>query len=731
MSSGTLLKALAAMIASLPMILMSADCSAQGEQVLAEVGAMGRQAVVRPDFANGDYTNWVELASEGNFRGFAISVFGTALVLDGNVIREYTSAGAVKPPGGGFPYNCTEATFNVPKPGNKVVVDSLATCDTFTPLNDGTLRIAGPTKGGAYVVIAYNPKSQATTLKVNGAPSISDMDGDQFADSDTRRNAGYWAVGDGKKVIFFPLVAEQNFQVVATLNGMRIDSITPFGINQVVVALDTGELLAVNTTNGTTDSFATLPTGAACGLARRDPQKFTVRGDPSGTLFVGNRGCHDISIFNDQLLLTATGDELVSNPFGLDNPAFLPDSLDWQSGQGGDFADCDAASMSEAEGDDECTFGAKEEQAVWWNIQNVGSDTSYRLFQFIDLVDCRWSTEGISEAVPCPVINCDEFDDGMCVDPGAEKQVLDLAQLLIRADQSGAFKEVAFGDGPVPLMAIPDYMRGEKCYPTLANGGLCDDGTANNNGYRFHTFFAVTDAVFTGNFFVDYQINEFREGSSDPCDIPSPGSEISEINETANLIVYNSDSFGTVDRGLPEGTSGGVIINDGCNGRGSAIKWSAQSIGLELYDDRDRAYVDQAARMMGELKQAKSELLCDVFPDPDTFLLLGPLLDPAGPDCANIQAELDQMEQKQETCFTSLFKPLTGGSVPNCSAFFTKAQNLQDVLNAAAWPIPDPQDLDPMFRANYEGEFRSRLAALVFFMQSYVLNGPADGLDPN
>jgi hypothetical protein len=730
MSSGTLLKALAAMIASLPMILMSADCSAQEEQVLAEVGAMGRvagdsQGVVRPDFANkenGDYTNWVALASERNFRAFAISLTGTALVLDGNVIREYTSAGAVKPPGGGFPYNCTEATFNVPKPGNKVVVDSLATCDTFTPLNDGTLRIAGPTKGGAYVVIAYNPKSPGTTtLKVSGAPSISDMDGDQFADSDTRRNAGYWAVGDGKKVIFFPLVAEQNFQVVATLNGMRIDSITPFGINQVVVALDTGELLAVNTTNGTTDSFATLPTGAACGLARRDPQKFTVRGDPSGTLFVGNRGCHDISIFNDQRLLTATGDELVSNPFGLDNPsAFLPDSLDWQSGQGGDFADCQSPSESQA-----CDFGLKDTQAIMWDIENVpGSDTSYRMFQFANLVDCRWSNHR-----PCPIVNCPQADTGgneaSC--PVREEQVLDLAQVLIRADKTGVFEEAAFGDRPeVPVMAIPAYMRGEECYPSIFNPNDCTE-----NGYRFHSFFALTEAVFTGTFFVDYQIDEFRNGlSDDPCVIPLPGSSIPFINETANLIVYNSDTFGTVNRDGAEGRRGGVIINDACNGRGSAIKWSAQTIGMELYDESANAYIKRARHMMQELKQARAELLCASFSNPFAPpATLGPLLGTA--DCASIQSELDQMDQKQTTCFDSLFSPQSGNSSENCNAFFTKVQNLQDVLNTVSWPNPNIAANFDVLRPNYEGEFRSRFAALVFFTQSYVLNGvPPGGIVP-
>lgn len=725
MSSERTFSGIAALVAAISMFLLSNQCLAQGEQVLAEVGAMGsiangNQGVVRPDFANkesGDYESWVSLASQRNFRAFAISARGTALVLDGNTLREYTASGAAKT-NAGFPVDCTALSFTITKPNGSEASDSLSECGAFTPLNDGSIRIAGKTKGGGFVIIAHDPATGATLLKASGTPpSISDMDGDQFADAGDRRGAGYWAVGDKKKVIFFPLGAEQNFQVVATLNGQSIDSVTPFGDNRVVVALSDGRLMSIDASNGSATSFATLPTGSACGLGRRDPQRFSVRGDPTGTLFVGNRGCRTVTVYDGSLQPVTTGDELVANPFNLASPdPFFVETLDWQSGQGGDFVDCNGASISAG-----CQFGARSEQAVMWDVKTVaGGDTTYRMFQFINLVDCRWSGDR-----PCPIVNCPQADAGgnenAC--PAKEDQVLDLAQLLIRADQSGAFEEVAFGNGPVPVMAIPAYVRGEECYPSVFNPSDCTD-----NGYRFQSFFAVTDAVFTGNFFVDYQVDKFRDGTSlDPCVIPPAQSTISAINETANLIVYNSDTFPTINRGGAEGNRGGVIINDACNGRGSAIKWSAQTIGMELYDDGEEAYVGQVQRMMQELKQAKTELLCSAFPDPDGGPALGPLLDPAGVDCSKIQAELDQMEQKLDTCLDSLYYPQSGSSAENCNAFDTKVQNLQSVLSAAAWPNPNvPANFD-VLRPNYEGEFRSRLAALVFFLNAYVKNGVPPG----
>jgi hypothetical protein len=432
-----------------------------------------------------------------------------------------------------------------------------------------------------------------------------------------------------------------------------------------------------------------------------------LRGDPSGILFVGNMGCKEITVFDGDLEQVATGENLIENPFDLDSPApFGVTGLDWQSGQGGDFTDCQGASEN-----DGCRFGVQDEQAVMWEVTNIaGADTSFRMFQFADLVDCRWSGNR-----PCPIVNCPAADSGddesAC--PAKEDQVLDLAQLLIRADQTGVFENLAFGNSDVPVMAIPSYMRGEACFPDVNNIDECAD-----NGFRFHSFFAVTDAVFTGNFYTDYKIDEFREGSADPCIIPASNSSIEAINETANLIVYNSDTFDTVS--TAEGGRGGVIINDACNGRAGGYKWSSQTIGLELYDESSEAYIHQAERMMRELIVAGDELLCSPFADPAGGPDLGPLL--SSSDCAKISGELGQMQDKLATCLDSLYVPKSGNNSENCNAFFTKVQNLQNVTDASAWPNPNISANLDVLRPNYEGEFRARLATLIFFIQSYVFN---------
>lgn len=720
-SPGNIKRAAPACVA-LPMLLASSLAMGQAEQVLSEVGAMGQisstsHGVVRPDFSEGGYADWVAFAGGRNFTSFAISPIGTALVLDGTVIREFRISG-VENTNRGFPVDCTSLSYTTTKPNGQSGTDSLSSCSAFTPLNDGTLRIAGQAKGKAFVIIEYDPTDCVSVgcvgdvkLQASGTPpSISDMDGDEYADADTRKETGYWAIGDRKKIIFFPLDpddpnSEQNFQVVATINGVTLDGITPFGSNRVIAALTTGELRQVTAKTGAVSTFKSMPTAADCGLGNKDPQKYSVRGDPSGILFVGNRGCHTISVFDTNgNLISDPG--LTSNPFELAGPDVDITGLDWQSGQGGDFEECQGATESAG-----CSFGAQTEQAVMWEVKNIpGTDTLFRMFQFVDLDDCRWSGNR-----PCPIVNCPLADlkPGGCPVPNKEDQVLDLAQVLIRADQTGAFERLAFGEGAVPVMAIPSYMRGEECYPSVNNSSDCVD-----NHYRFHSFFAVTDAIFKGTFFTDYKIDAFRDDSLDPCVIPDPNSTIDAINETANLIVYNSDTFDTVS--TAEGGRGGVIINDGCNGRAGGYKWSSQTVGLELYDDSSESYIHQAERMMQELIVAGDELLCSPFGNPAGGPDLGPLL--GSTDCSRIAGELAQMEEKLATCLSSLYVPKSGNNSENCNAFFTKVQNLQNVTDASAWPdLNLAANLD-LLRPNYEGEFRARLATLIFFIESYVFN---------
>ncbi|MEJ2287307.1 MAG: hypothetical protein P8Y02_01475 [Deinococcales bacterium] len=151
---------------------------------------------------------------------------------------------------------------------------------------------------------------------------------------------------------------------------------------------------------------------------------------------------------------------------------------------------------------------------------------------------------------------------------------------------------------------------------------------------------------------------------------------------------------------------------------------------MEFYQETPTLYVDEARIMMSELRQTKDELICEAFPDPDTGELLGPLLPLS--DCATLEGELDQVEQKFNTCIDSLFAAQEGNSAENCNAYFTKMQNLRDVATAAAWPVaPDPvpgEDLR-LFEPNYEGEFFVRIDAFEFLMSNYVLKTvPADGI---
>jgi hypothetical protein len=714
----------------------------EGSQVLAEVGIVGENssgdAVVRPDFNDaktGDYNNWVAPTGGRDFRGFAISPKGSALVLDGNMIREFSFSGAPRT-NAGFPINCTALLFNRPKRNGQPDFQSLSECTAFTVRIDGVVLIAGEAQGGGFVLTksVYDPETMTweTTLAADGTPpSISDLDCDEYADSDDRLGEGCWAVGDRKKVIFFPNDDEQNYNVVSTLNGERIDSVTPFLTmssgpgGRVVVALDTGELLEINTDTGAATAGPVLSSAADCGLGRKDPQRYSVRGDPSGILFAGNRGgnsmgnCNAITLFDAYLVEIdeSTNESLVANPFILANSSagadpFLVESLDWQSGQGGDFTEgCDDPLALGG-----CQFGAIQNQAIMFDVQvaqGVQFDTTYRMFQFVDLVDCRHSGDR-----PCPILNP--------ADP-VEKQVLNLTGLLLAADETGVFRQLAFGDLPdedLPVMAIPEWMRGEATYPD-------SNGDPVNNNYKFVSFFAVTDAIFQKTFFVDYQIDLFRfDDSHDPCVIPPAESTIADVNETANLIVYNSgDGFGTVDRGGVQGTRGAVIGNSFCNGGASRARWSANTIGLEFHeDDNEFLYIEQVTRMANELEDVRRDLLCSPFPNPAGGPDLGPLLDPTGPDCSNLENDLHQVIIKLATCTSAQLYPIQGNSAENCNAFFTQVQNLRNAAAGAAWPTPATvSDID-VLRPNYEGEFLARIDALVFFVESYMLNAvPAGG----
>ena len=769
---------MAAVICTLLCLLIGGAAWAQsGSQVLAEVGVVGENSqgdgVVRPEFdsTTGEYTDWVPPAALRDFRGFSISPRGTALVLDGYFLREFNIAGVPKTDRG-FPVDCTSTSleFNRPKNNGQPSFQTLDECAAFTVMNDGSLRIAGEAQGGGFVIIkAVYDGTWTATLAADGTPpSISDMDGDEFEDADSRKGAGYWAVGDRKKVLWFPTSPADSgdFDVVTTLNGKRIDSVTPGDANRVFVVLDSGEILSVNASTGATtaEPDAILDSAVSCGQEdRKFRQRYSLRFDPTGDglLYAGNRGCGNITLFAinqaDGSLEKFTDPLVAANPFELDESvatstmdSFLVETLDYQAGQGGDFTEgCDDPLVL---GDPEsgCQYGAVENQAIMFDVkvaQGVNFDTTYRMFQFVDLVDCRHSGDR-----PCPILNCPAAADPMAapapgnppgptwdptLDPAnmicnsnnppdtgvPEEQVLDLTQLLLEADETGVFETLAFGDETPPVMAIPAYMRGEATYPDL-NGDPVD------NGYKFVSFFAVTDAIFQKTFFVDYRINLFRPGDSDDeCFIPPLQSTIAAVNETANLIVYNSgDGFGTVYRDAVQEDRGGVIGNSFCNGGASRARWSANTIGLEFHeDDNEFLYIEQTTRMAEELEDVRRDLLCSPFPNPAGGPDLGPLLDDEA-YCLLIADEVEQVQLKLNTCTSAQEYPIQGNSQENCNAFFTKILNLRNVTAPAPWPPVTEANID-LLRPNYEGEFLARIDALEFFVESYLLNSvPEDGI---
>jgi hypothetical protein len=647
------------------------------------------------------------------------------------------------------------------------------------------MRIAVEARGGGFKIISPDPDADApanSRLVVDGAPpDISDMDSREYPDAvDSNLGKGYLLVGERSKVLFAstdPAESEQDVITLKKYGGARIDAVTSLGLNSVIVVLDTGELRVLDIGPGrvvteraplnSLDAIVALDSKADCGLGRKDPQQYSLRWDPSGVLFAGNRGCNSVTLFDENLDLkpTAPDAELVANPFILEDPVleapdlvdsdlFLVDGLDWTVGQPGDFGDC---------GGDEtapCPFGLHAGGAVMYGVQTIGTNTSFLMLEFI-YPDCRHALGGTLE---CPITNCQnrwpdwwlppvppatEPVDPGCMEPNPAKQVLDIAPMLEELDESGILADL-----DLQPMRVPANMRGERRVPIVQpvddsspvdcsdplNNPPNDPPKCDENGYEIITYFAVNETIFEKTFSVDYKLTLVRaDGSIDPCLIPAPGSSIGAINETANIILYNSsDGFPTVDRGGAEGDRGGVISNSFCNGGGTRARWSANTISLEFYEDEDDQdelilnpwlYVDEARRMMAELRQMKETKICAAFPNPEGGPDLGPLLNPLGPDCGFIEDELVHVDRTLGVCLESLYKSRQGNSAENCNAFVTKIANLEAVLVPADWPPQVPANFS-MLTPNYEGEFSARIEALEFLVLSYAVNSaPAEGLE--
>jgi hypothetical protein len=210
-------------------LLINANAWGQ-EQVLGEVGAAvaypsGQQAVVRPDFSDkvaGDYTEWVA-ASGRSVIASTITLKGSLLLMEetdapgtfSTWIREYNSAGT-EITDQGFPVDCFAIEYSFTRNNGRPDTDTFSECNTFESLSDGTIRIAGAFRGG-FVIGSYDPKNQnggpvGEIVAEGTPPDIIDLDADEFRDADTRHGKGYWAMGDRKKIIFFPIGDEANLR---------------------------------------------------------------------------------------------------------------------------------------------------------------------------------------------------------------------------------------------------------------------------------------------------------------------------------------------------------------------------------------------------------------------------------------------------------------------------------------------------------------------------------------
>jgi hypothetical protein len=805
-----LINYLASTMLVLPLIL-GATASWGDDQLLSEVAVGGRDAggngdVVSPDLADTDpdfsYTDWVTTpVADLDIRAVTFSTRGL-IVLDGNVLREFG------PPrfdddenpidnekvGDAFPVDCTKLKFIIPKGGRGDVFkdEFLSTCSAVVALNDGTLRVLGQSKGKSFVSIAYDPADSgcpavdpdplesricdAVRMADGTPPQITDAINDESDAAATRGGPSYWALGERKKLIrFSPLAAdpavrdsEQFFDVVATLSGLKLDGLAPYGDNQVIVADDDGRLLAVDTDSG---SYELFYSGTVCEpLGKKTPQKFSVRGDSEGDfLYFANQACGTLTVLNSSgVEVDENGDPDPGRPpflfdndslFDTDPPMdpilgvpdgfadFNPEALTLRTGQSGDFGDCTGGDVSAA-----CQLAIQNNGARQFaTVLRPGPDSSFRGFQFV-LNDCRHS--GIQ---PCPITNCEtaavgtihEGDGIGCLAEDANDQNLDIMQLALSADTSGEFRQLLDDPDNPPVITLPGYLRAEKEFPNNDPDPLFLD-----NEWTFYWIFLFSDAVFDNVFRTQYDLDVLRgDGGEtlgdDPCDKLDPFSDIADVNERTNVIAYTPSTYNTIVRpgqDIDPDHKGATVINWFCNrSGGSSFNWSGQVVGIEFTKgdpDPDtgiadpETFLDFTLLQMNELQRAKDELLCnenlEIPPGGPTQRLL------SVSDCeVLIQPELDQMLLKLQTCHDAA-RVIQGGSEENCNALFTKIGNLRTRLDfEVTWPAPavfDPEDPDAdlfrLVRPNYEGEFKSRLNAFEFALTDWFLPSiPQNGID--
>lgn len=764
-------------ILMLPALVLSVANANLNEQVLSEVIASGKafgeataNRAVRPDVSNKfpdslpdpvRYTDLITLPPASNLRAIEFSSTGI-IALDGNWLRRFNAAG-VEQSGPLFPVDCTSIDFLVPK-GQGMVLDQFKTCTTFTALPDGSSRIFGATNGKSLVVVKYGPDPGPGQLAVDGAPpQVSEAVADVSEKALTRFGEAYLAIAEKKKAIAFPLNDEQAFVNFATFNGKTLTGLAPFGDGRVVIADNKGVLYnVIKDVTGTWSTETFLQLGPLCEPdGRKTVQNFRLQSDGNeDLLYVTDQACGTVTayqsdgtpvvLYTDEQSNDVTTLVLDNDPNAgiAENGAdFFPNDIDVQIGQIGDFGDCEEGSPGI------CEYGqvvgeAQQFDTILLEDPNDPNST-YRAFKFV-LQDCRHSeTKPGPNGERCPIENCIEWngDETACVDPeDKSEQELNIIQLALFADPSNQFRATLPDPDNPPVVALQGYLNAQKDIPVVPPPNI-------DNEHTFYWYYLDTQAVTSRTFTNRYDLDVIRGVGTDECTNVGPDS-VAVVNERTNVIAYTPDFYDTVfcDFDDPNATNAcgvgkkAIVINSRCENpsESAGFRWSGQLVGLEFTEEELDTFLKFTELQQVELQKFKDNILCNdalVLPDglsggvdrlgnDDAFL--------SQSSCDNMQNELDQIDQKLETCHDSA-REVQGNSAENCNALFTKIDNLESMIDdpfRVAWPAPvNPaaptvEELR-ILRPNFEGEFRARILAFEFALTDWFFPPiPEGGIGP-
>lgn len=738
-----------------------------------------RDAVIVPDLEDEiddlAYAYWVAPADDRDFQTIDFLPKGGLLVRDGLIYREFLSNGDERI-SNAFPIDCTKLRFDSPK-GQGFQDTFLSNCSASLVRNDNTMRMCGSVKGQGLKCIAYdldNPgcdqqqdpedrTCEAVRTTAEPPPQLTDAISDEsdfvelrWDDEDPR----ILIAGDRKSIFAIKpasrpitLDSEDNIETIATFNGRKINAFTTLREN-LIVAFEDGELRSFNIGTGADEFFYqhTVVGG------NKTPQGFALRSDPDETVVLAlNKAAGTVTVLDvDGNILDTSGDPggvpfvfNNSNPTAVD-PDFLGEGVVVRAGESGTFADCEVGET--------CQLGQQDEQVTQSNttiVEQGTFDPGYRIFQsFIE--DCRWSGNR-----PCPIVNCPAAalptaapapDNPPGVDwvpaldpanmacerdtiPGGdpdltttgipEEQVLNLTKATLDAESAGAL--AALLPDPPPVVTIPAYLRGDESYPRLGGGREFNDYE-----YEFYSLWAVSEVLIADVFDLVIDVDRHRVDengnviSDDPSDVVLPpeadaATRLEEVADRSNAVIHNRDTYNTVPRGFPEDVGSdrksGVLIDASTGSKGAkGFQWSAVTYGLQTYYDSAAGYLELAKQQLWELQAHKDEFLCSPFQDPDGNLV-GPTLGTG--DCTLVQGKLDQVKDKSDVCHEALLQPQQGASRENCSALFTKLDNLLATLETQITP-PALTNI-ALIKPNYLGEFKSRVLAYRFTTEEWLL----------